>query len=669
MADENIDVRLRLQGAREFITGTDKAAGAVQHIGTQSRRTAAQQTAMGRRMNQVTGQATRHASALRRAAGAAVGLGAAYVGISQVKSAVTATTDLAKTTMGLNKSFNLSIPQASRFAAVLKARGVDSKQTTMAFSTLAKQIVAAQGGTKAAVKNFQTLGLSTKDLSKAGTDWNSILMQTADALHNHQHDYRAAAAARTLFGRGFQSMVPLLRQGSVALQENLRQADKYGVTLNSKTIGPIMQLVHQQREMKVATLGLKVQLGQALIPTINKLAGAGTKLFAIFNQKGLSPDQKWARADRIINPLIASFEKGIERAAPQIASHAGSLGIAMAKGMIRGFFHADPLGQAVILGVLGKKLGVFSLLGSMAGKRFGSGFSRTPITPPIPATVPGGTPRGGPLAPLGGPRGGGTGIRVFTGEGGPKGFGGPRGGGAGGLAATIGFALASMLIPPNAKGPGNMPIVGGDDITRTGVGRRLRQDTHGAQTKGPFWDRKTVFPGVATASTSLTKAFHGIAGFAGPLSQNFKGAASSAAAGRHALNLLGLNISGNNRVLPGLRSAWSALTGSSTGLSSSMRLTKHELDKVIPKIPGLANVPGLTPDSPDSTDPSAKRKKRAAGRTPSTQGTGPTKFELPALVPLGDGVFTLEATLINQLDGQKLSESTTRHAVRRRARR
>lgn len=234
------------------------------------------------------------------------GVVAAYASFEGVKGAVEATDDLAKTTISLHKNLGLTVEQASRWGAVAKARGIDTKALTQAFGTLSKNAVSvgiasdkqkksldalgkSQGdlkkGAALAAKGlgpqaqaFKDLGLSTKDVAGANKDFQGFLGKVADGFGKLHGGSDKAALGMKLFGKGWQTVLPVLRSGSKAMDDQLKLADKYGVTLHGKSVKSIEEMVSAQRESKFATLGLQVAVGQQLIPTITK----GIQTFSAF---------------------------------------------------------------------------------------------------------------------------------------------------------------------------------------------------------------------------------------------------------------------------------------------------------------------------------------------------------------------------------------------------
>lgn len=285
-------------------------------------------------------------SMAKRAVGAGAAAVGAYASIAGAKKAIDTTTTLAKTTLSLHKNLGLSVAQASRWAAVAKSRDIDSKILNMSFGSLSKNIVAATKATtdhgsklaglkgkqstaiQAALQQgkglreinalqakqaqtleeassktvkqadaFDKLGISQKELRTSSFD--QVLSKVADGLAKLPAGADRAALSMKLFGRGWQTVVPLLRGGSDAMNEQLRLADKYGVTFKGKTIKSLEELIAAQRESKFATMGLQVALGAELIPTLTKGIQASSK-FVKQMRDGTGAGGKFAKTAREI---------------------------------------------------------------------------------------------------------------------------------------------------------------------------------------------------------------------------------------------------------------------------------------------------------------------------------------------------------------------------------
>jgi 3D (Asp-Asp-Asp) domain-containing protein len=283
--------RRRVTAARAEASANDKVAASAMRAYRAQRRASAPGV-IRRTASSATGS-------VKGAAAGVVGI----VSIASAKQAVDVTTELAKTTISLNKNLGIGVTQASRWAAVARSRNIDSKALNQSFVTLSKNIgkvgseqgkyetklkalgssekdqekrhkliAKGAGDTTAA---FKKLGISQDELDN--NDFDTVLKKAADGLAAMPPGAERAALSAKLFGRGWQTIVPILRGGSKAMDEQLKLADKYGVTFKGKTVKSLEELIAAQREAKFASMGLQVAFGTQVAPALTKVINKGSQ--------------------------------------------------------------------------------------------------------------------------------------------------------------------------------------------------------------------------------------------------------------------------------------------------------------------------------------------------------------------------------------------------------
>ncbi len=238
----------------------------------------AQATSSLRRMDQSSRTSATHLGNLDRASGrlsqtlsragkAALGAGAAYVGLHAAESAVSTTVDLAKTTLSLAQNLGLAKKTAGEYAAVLKAKNVDSKQAGMAFKTFATQLRSANEGSASAIQLFGDLGISGKKLATDIQNPQRALLDIADGLKNAGAGANKLADQGKLFGRGWQALSPIIRGGSSDLKMYLQAAEPVGQQL-AMNKDQLHQLVFAEFKAHLATIQLQVAFATKLAPVL-----------------------------------------------------------------------------------------------------------------------------------------------------------------------------------------------------------------------------------------------------------------------------------------------------------------------------------------------------------------------------------------------------------------
>lgn len=275
-ASSDVIVQLRAVGQAAFKGAMDSAAKSITGVDKAADRADDSTAAMGRTMGKSGRSIKGTIGTMAKWAG---GAAAVAGGARFLKGAATATMDLGKSTLALQRSTGMSVETASEWGSVLKARGVETKQFQVGLTKLSKQMVAGAGDSKKYASTFKALGVS-QDTLKAG-DINSVLLQSADAFSEMTNPAARAAKAQELFGKQAQNLLPLMMGGADGIREQLGMAEKYGATLSGKSAQGVKDMIARQRELKIAQEGVKVQLGQALMPVLLSVSQAIVGLVSV----------------------------------------------------------------------------------------------------------------------------------------------------------------------------------------------------------------------------------------------------------------------------------------------------------------------------------------------------------------------------------------------------
>ena len=283
-ASTSVSKALERQVAAQRKAGASYAqiARAQKAAGASARETAAaiEQSALREQkaMTASSGAARKHSgvlgglrSQLKGFGGMAAGLGAtfaAFKGLDFLRESVNDVEDLAKATIKLQAITGQDAKTASSWLQVAKQRGISTRQLSMAFITLEKNQVKAAAGSKTQAGAFRALGISQEQLRRSNPQ--QLIERVADGMKRLGPGAQRAAAAQQLLGRGGQLLIATLSGGSQKLRDQLALVQKYGAALNEKGVRNAAKLVAEQRKLDLAMLGLKVTVGQAIIPYLTK---------------------------------------------------------------------------------------------------------------------------------------------------------------------------------------------------------------------------------------------------------------------------------------------------------------------------------------------------------------------------------------------------------------
>lgn len=357
-----IEIRMRLIGAKQVAEESSTASKGVKGVGEAASFTGT----MSMRAAQKSSLLTRAYGGLKTAAKYAFGAIAIGGGFA-LKSAIDNTLELSKTTVGLVRNLGLHTNVASRWATVMHARGIDAKAANTTFAILSSKMVEAsrKGGT--ALTAFHQLGITQGEVTKGAHNFQWGLMRIVKALGDAKGGAVRMTAAKALMGKGYQALLPLFSRGAKGLKEELHWADKYGITLDSKTNKAIFKMVEAQRQSKVAMLALQVGLTKALLPAITGAEDQFQTFVRTLNDPKLSADQKIGRIERQFEALEDTLIGAVEKALPKVAENGGRLGLKLADAVWHGFENSSLIGKLVISAWLLKYMGGGGLIKSVAG--------------------------------------------------------------------------------------------------------------------------------------------------------------------------------------------------------------------------------------------------------------------------------------------------------------
>jgi hypothetical protein len=200
------------------------------------------------------------------AGAAAVGAAAGYL----VKS-TKATADLAKATMSLQRATGLDTTTASEWVLLLQQRGIQTDAFARSMLTLSKAMEKWRTAGAAAPSVLKDLGVSFDAVQKG--DVGAVLQQVSDGLAKIENPAQKAAAASKLFGKASTALLPVLGQGSKAMNASLKATDKYGAALSGDTLKAVQDQTKAQRELAAMQAGVATTIGAAVLPVQAELFG------------------------------------------------------------------------------------------------------------------------------------------------------------------------------------------------------------------------------------------------------------------------------------------------------------------------------------------------------------------------------------------------------------
>jgi hypothetical protein len=301
-----VEIILALRGVAAFVADADKAAASMDRVGGASKKAGA--------AGITGGKALKYGML---AAGAGI-----YGAVKLADSATHAVTNLAGSTLQLQRLTGLDTQTASEWVSLMEERGVSAQQAGVGIVKLSKEMLtartstkqsaaeiagyrqqidqlAAEGGPKSASAiaglttkietaqkssakartTFAAMGISLDDLRKGNTE--QVLLKVSSALQQNHDAASRATAIQTLFGRSGRALLPILMQGATGVHKLLDEQKASGNYLSGRGMQATHNLILEQRELNRQWAGFKVQLGQSLLPVLSLFLKALQKIMQV----------------------------------------------------------------------------------------------------------------------------------------------------------------------------------------------------------------------------------------------------------------------------------------------------------------------------------------------------------------------------------------------------
>lgn len=236
-----------------------------------SMRTAEFETDAGRAAK-VAEKRAKEIDAAFKKAGKAIGvaLGAAVVGATAaIKGAVDRMDELSKSAQRVG----MPTEEFSRLAYAGSLADVEVSTLVSTLGKLTKAQAAALNGTSEQARVFKALGIAVKNADGSLRSSSDVMLDFADVFAAMKGSPEAMAAGFALFGRSFQDMVPLIKDGSGAMRELFAESDLLGATLSTDTGKAAEEFNDKLTRLQTAINGAWMEIASGMLPALEDLTG------------------------------------------------------------------------------------------------------------------------------------------------------------------------------------------------------------------------------------------------------------------------------------------------------------------------------------------------------------------------------------------------------------
>ncbi|MCU0988042.1 MAG: phage tail tape measure protein [Xanthomonadales bacterium] len=163
-----------------------------------------------------------------------------------------------------------------RYAFELNDASMEEMATLM--KTLANKAQDAARGAGQASAAYKAMGISVTDTNGEMKTSRQLLEEVADKIASYRDGAAKAALVQDALGGQWVRMIPLLNQGAQGLRDASEEAHKLGVVFGEDLTKKADALNDDLTRLKAAAEGVKISLGQDLIPSLADTAAEMVKL-------------------------------------------------------------------------------------------------------------------------------------------------------------------------------------------------------------------------------------------------------------------------------------------------------------------------------------------------------------------------------------------------------
>lgn len=200
-------------------------------------------------------------------AGAAIG-GALVAGAGLVANQLRNTINQMDALSKAAQRANMPTEEFSRLAYAGGLADVAIQDLQSSMGRLAKAQGDAQRATSQQARIFDALGIATKDAEGNLRSTYDVFLDFADSFQQMRGSPEIVAAGMNIFGRSFQNLIPLLKDGSQGLRDAGIEAEQLGLVLSTEAGRQAEEFNDNITRLQSALKGMWMEVAQQVLPNL-----------------------------------------------------------------------------------------------------------------------------------------------------------------------------------------------------------------------------------------------------------------------------------------------------------------------------------------------------------------------------------------------------------------
>ena len=207
-----------------------------------------------------------------RRAGTAIGL-ALGAGLIAATAKMKATVNQMDEVSKAAQKVQMPTEEFSRLVYAGELADVQMETLVSSLGKLTKAQAASLKETSQQAKVFDALGISAKNADGSLRASSDVLLDFADVFASLDGSPEAMAAGFALFGRSFQEMIPLIKDGSGAMREMFAESDALGKTLSTEAGRAAEEFNDNLTRLQGGINGVWMEIASGMLPQLNAMTG------------------------------------------------------------------------------------------------------------------------------------------------------------------------------------------------------------------------------------------------------------------------------------------------------------------------------------------------------------------------------------------------------------
>lgn len=229
---------------------------------------------VGQAMNRALGAGLRKTMNLTKKAMLGIAIAIAAVSAAVIKLRNDAKTYILQIDK-MTKVTGMSTEEFSKLAYAAEQEHASLETLSKTLPKLAKYMGQAKDGMATYTREFDKMGIKVTDAKGKLKSSYQVLLEMSDFMgRKGVNDTEKMSIMMTLLGKSGAEMIPLLKMGSAWFNKMGKEAERFGVVLDKKTVAAIKAADDSLTALKTAFLGVGIAIIKAIEPSLERAQDA-----------------------------------------------------------------------------------------------------------------------------------------------------------------------------------------------------------------------------------------------------------------------------------------------------------------------------------------------------------------------------------------------------------